>query len=294
MSTTVAAPALLANRKAVVYRTPLPRLSRLLAQSAAAAVLGHFLIVIAEVLYVPQFYNFLFIPALPVILGCAVGFGVVGGFAIWGCMRLFRRKFGRTVRTLIVGFFSALLAGGHWVLFPPDPWQPPHNELFVFAMFPVLAIGLIAGSYCNPARALSYGLCHVKPQQPMSVTIVGFALRLAIIFGCLESMLALICVLQVNYQNRDLIVVLLVLGYFLAGTVITFVNPKFWLTAIIASLLNAPWAFVLTKFSNEPNLIWWFILAYLLLWVAFLLARYRVLDAVFSVIKEEIRYYLID
>jgi hypothetical protein len=143
-------------------------------------------------------------------------------------------------------------------------------------------------------RSLADGRTPLQRKPQVVDRIIGFALRVSIVFGFMESVVMLISVFQEDYQPNELLVVISTLAYFSTSTVILFARSKFWFTANTGMLLNAPLVYLLVKFRSNMGAFTYVGLIYLFLWLSFLLTRWRLLDSVFAKITAELRYYLID
>ena len=105
-------------------RSPQPRLGHLLSQGSAAGLIISFLFVAAQMFFVRKPYNFLFIPALPIVLFYGLLVGSFKAFIIWVCTKLFMRRLwvvSRVGITLLM--FGLLVAIWWWQWFSKPPMR---------------------------------------------------------------------------------------------------------------------------------------------------------------------------
>jgi hypothetical protein len=109
----------------------------------------------------------------------------------------------------------------------------------------------------------------------------------------MELTLTFIWMALTERYGHDFVFVTIALGHCLAATVIVFTRMPFWLLLLSAVFINFPVVVLITDvLTNEIARS--AVIVYLTLWTAFLLCRVSVPHAVFSFLKKEIRYYLID
>jgi hypothetical protein len=133
------------------------------------------------------------------------------------------------------------------------------------------------------------------PRRVVLNGITGFLLRVLIIYAMMVSTLLLILMTQGERREREFGFAAVAVGHCIGATVIVFTRMPFWLLLLSALLINFPVVVLLTDVLTETEIIErYFIIAYLTLWIAFLLCRVSVSHAVLAFVKKEIRYYLID
>jgi hypothetical protein len=281
------------NRTQDVFAPPL--LHRVLIQTAASGAIGAFLYVVSEMISIPQLYNFLFIRPLPIILGWGALLAIPVGFVIWGCARLLDHSLACVTRIAIAVLVEVLIEAAFLLPHPSDFQEPValHRSIrsIVLSGF---AIGLISGSRVDIWRALAQGAMTLHRKPGLLDMILGFVLRVSIVFGWMESLVILVWVLQLNYETKDLLFALAALVYFTTSAAILFAKVRFWLTASLGLLLNLPLIYLLVLFRSQMGFLTYVVCAYLVLWLTFLISRWRFLDRLFGTIKEEFRYYLFD
>ena len=296
MSTTLFNQPRTANVNIVVYQYAVPRLRELLTQGALAGAFSYFLVLIGESFSVINYYKMLLFAVLPAYLAMGLVLGLFDGLAIYCYTKYFSARLPWLIRlavALVVFGASQVVLN---ILHPPPNWDRDSVVRLVgFGLVPVLSLSCITGSRFRPWRALTYGTRRIGNYQYLPATITGFLLRLVLLFGCLESLLILVCIIQMNEALWELFVVWLIAMHFLIGLAITLSNPRLWLAATVAALINAPWLGILIIYFHRMGPVSIFMIAYLVLWLGFMLSRCAALNPVFSSINEELRYYyLID
>ena len=291
MTTTLFSQPRSANLNRVTYKAaPLP-LSEFLTQGALAGAFAFFFIPVGISFNIDNYYKVLIFSLLPPYLGLGLALGLVNGLAVWGCSRYLASRTpavhrGAIAIVLVAGLFL-------WLNRNPDNLV----QLLVFPLITIFSLSLITGSRCRPWRGLTFGLRHINTQQLLVANVVGFLLRIALLFLCFYSMFVFICLVEMNEDSIDLFVLGLVFSYASLGLVVALANARFWLTFVLALMLNAPWIYILVVYFDrfELNLFFVFYLGYLLLWFGFLLTHCPALRPMFFSLNEELRYYyLID
>ena len=98
----------------VPERSPQHGFGRWLSQGAAAGTVIAFLFVVSQMLFGGNPYNFLLIPALPLILFYGLLYGTFKSFIIWVLTKIFRRRLGTVSRIAIALLMVGLLVGILW------------------------------------------------------------------------------------------------------------------------------------------------------------------------------------
>ena len=296
MSTALTSQPHVAGLNIVIYQTVLPRLRELLSQGILAGVFAYFINLVFYSFFISNYYKIFLVAALPLCFALGVVVGLLDGFAVWCCRRFFDPRLGFITRLTLAGVAVGLACGALAFLYPPGELTVEDFELMgVWSLVPIISLCLVTGSRLRPWRAIGYGLRRVNSHQGFPTTVARFFLGIALLFGCFESILLFTCIVGMNESYLTLFLLLLVVIYFLTGLVVVLANPKFWLTATIAVVINAPWLFILVKFFSQPNLTWFLILGYLVLWCGFLLTRLASSNPLVSSVRQELRYYyLID
>lgn len=246
--------------------------------AAAGAVLG-FIMPIAGMLSNPQNgYNFLYQLVLPAFLAGGMLFGALEGIILWSCMHSLGHRLNLPVRTAfaIVGMVIILVALN--LLAQPSPYEPKGTGteyLFKYGCYAIygLLFGLVTGTSFQPLRALVSEATDYK-YQVLSV-ITGFALRVIVIFGLMESVLYLIWTEQRNLDDAWWTFGVFSYIHFIAATVIAFGRMPFGHLATVAFITNLPIiVFIFNTFKDHEQALAGAIgLAYLGLWAAFVLSR---------------------
>jgi len=289
MSATLFSDAHSSNYKLLVQQPAIPQFRELLTQGVLAGSFALFIQAIIFSFFIDNYYKLLIVGALHEFLIIGVLTGLAQGLVYWCYTRLFQARFRRIARLLTSVAVAALSYLVLEFLYPSEAVHLPLTASWVGLQ--VICFLVMTGSKRRPWRALIYGVARVNSHQRLPASAIGFLLRLTLLFLCFESIFLFVCVLQMNEKLRDFVVWWLVVADFVIGLVIALVNPRFWLTLSLAVVINAPWLYILLLYPNEPQLIKIIIFAYLLLWCAFLLTRWRRLDPLFSSIRQELRYY---
>jgi hypothetical protein len=279
-----------------------PGIGRFLSQGAAAGAFICFLGLLSIVLSQPQNgYNIFVIFILPFLLAGGMIFGLFEGLVIWGVSRLTRGRLNTAVRTGIGIALLIIVTGAWWLVYlfyplslrNPDPIfrDYVYGGLWVSLM---MGCPLAAGSKLQPWREFVRGAQAVPSRWLTGIT--GLVLRVVIVFMLMESILALICILQRESPQRDFVFTGVTFAHFLAATVIVFARVKFWLLLPLALIVNIPIGFAIIKeFAQVTDpLLFYVPICYLAVWAAFLLTRWSPTYSALSFFKEELRYYLID
>ena len=284
-----------ADLNLVTYKTaPLP-LPELLTQGTLAGAFAFFFVAVGASFTIDNYYKMLLFSLLPEYLGWGVATGLVNGFAVWGCSKYLANRTPAIARVAI----AIVVASGLFLFLDRQhEWNPDNlRRVVVFALIAIFSLSVITGSHWRPWRGLTFGLRHINTQQPLPATVFGFLLRIALLFLCFYSMFVFIYLVEMNEDFADLLVLGLAFSYASLGLAVAFANARFWLTFVLALMLNAPWVYILVVYFDrfELNLFFVFYLGYLLLWFGFLLTHCPALRPVFFFLNEELRYYyLID
>ena len=282
-----------ANLKLVTYKSTPLRLPELLTQGALAGAFAFFFIAVGVSFNIDNYYKVLIFPLLPQYLGWGLAVGLVNGLAVWGCSKYLADRTPAMARVAI----AILTVAGLflWLDFPKD--QDLVIRTLVFALIPIFSLSLLTGSHFRPWLGLTFGLRRIDTQQPAPATVIGFLLRIALLFLCFYSMFVFICLIEMNEDFAELLVLGLVFTYALIGLIVALANARFWLTVLLAIVINSPWVYILVVHFDrfELNSFFVFYLGYLVLWFGFLFTHCPALRPAFSRLSEELRYYyLID
>lgn len=153
---------------------------------------------------------------------------------------------------------------------------------------------MVIGSNLRPWRTLIYGVGGHDKRTTIMAAVTGILLRLLVVFLSMESILLLICILHSNFLQSDLYFALFAVGHCTLAAIISFRRFKF-VTLAALSLIIISSLMLVFKFSDRMHwIVFYIILGYLALWIAFLLTRSSLAHSAFLNIKQELRYYLID
>jgi hypothetical protein len=290
MSATLFSETYSSNLKLYVQQPAIPQFRELLTQGVLAGSFAMFIYAIVCSFFIDNYYKLLILRALHECVGIGAVTGLAHGFVYWCYARLFQARFRHIARLLtsvitIVVSYSVLS-----FLYPAE--QSVHVPLLTsWIGVQLISFSVITGSQWRPWRALVHGVSRVNSHQRLPASAIGLLLRVTLLSLCLESIFFFICMVQMNHELRDFVIMWLIVADFVIGLVIALVNPRFWLTLSLALVINTPWVYLLSVLSNPAGLERIIICGYFMLWCAFLLTRCRHLDPLFSSIREELRYY---
>jgi hypothetical protein len=276
-----------------------PGIGRFLSQGAIAGAFTYFLLALGLVLLRSENAgNGFIIYVLPLFLGIGMLLSMFGGLVIWGCARLGHRRVDAIARARIGLVFFAILLGACFLIATRSNQYDITREDYVFAVVTylstVIGCASVAGSRLQPWRELVRGATALPSQSRLLTGITGVVLRVVVVFFLMESILALVCVLQ--QENGDLTFLRIAIAHFLAASIIVFARMKFWLLLPLALLVNVPIAFAIRKeFSGVSDSLFFYVMSsYLAIWAAFLITRWGPTYPALAFLKQELRYYLID
>jgi hypothetical protein len=110
-----------------LHKSPQPRLGHYLTQGATSGTFISFLFVAGQMLFQPNFYNFLFISALPRFLVFGLLVGTFKSFIIWVCSKIFGRRLRVLSRVMLtVPLFGLLIGVWWWQWFSKTPYRPEY------------------------------------------------------------------------------------------------------------------------------------------------------------------------
>ena len=270
-------------------RDEAPGIGRFLSQGTAAGAVIYFLIQLTIVLLQPRgIDNFVFVIFLPFVLVWGMLLGLFEGLVIWAATKLDGHPLNAAVRGAL-GIFVLIVVVGILQLF----LDIELTDQLVIAVYlsTGVACGLVTGSRLEPWRELVRGSAVAKSRVLTGIT--GLALRPLVILGLMESILAVICTLKQTFNQKHFAFAFIALCYFTVATVIVFARIRFWLLLPLALLVNVPVVLLITEvLKNELPVYRYFVVGYLAIWAAFLLARWSLTYSALTSLKEELRYYL--
>lgn len=272
----------------------LPGVGKFLWQGATVGALLAFLWPVAGLLSTSPYYGYLFVNALPWVLAAGIGFGVLEGILIWACTYLTGHRLHALVRAVIgVVVLALLLIAWDFVFSEPSPYDKEVSaaryllNIGIYSSCGVI-FGLVIGSRFDPLQELIRGT--TPPRWSVLAAITGFALRIAVIFFLMLTVLILVWMLEGRAGRKELTFSVIAVSHFIAAAVIVFARMPFWLLLPLAIIVNFPTAVVVTDVltedeSNSRALV----LVYLHLWAAFLFSRMSVPKKPRFLIKKELR-----
>lgn len=282
----------------------LPGVGRFLSQGAAAAPIMSFLVTIGVILLDPtNGYNFFFIFLLPFYLAFSMVFSLLPSLLIWGCTRLAGHRLDPPVRAAIGILMVTLISiGVCYLLYLDRPYYAEPPKLTVYLPFVVLSaamgmvLGLVAGSRFQPCRELARGVDSLPRQSRVLTGITGVALRVLVVWGLMEGIVAMTCELQHEEWSRDILLTAWWFAHFTFASIIVFARLRLSLLLPLALIANVPVALLIKQYYGSDSEYGFAIAAivYLAIWLTFLLSRLRATYTALAALKNELRYYLID
>jgi hypothetical protein len=267
----------------------------------AAGACMTFLSVLIQILSHPgNGYNFVYIFTLPILLAGGMVFGVIEGFSIWGCTRLVQHRLHPAARAGIGAVLCGLLVPGYLWVFPFLPYEPrPAFDEYLWSismsLASAIAIGLVTGSRLQPWPELIRGAQDLPAQSRLLTGITGLFLRVIVLFFVMVAIMGAICAVQTHDRLGDTVNEFIALAHFVAAAVIVFARMKFWLFLPLAVIVNLPSAYFFNEaVKHHDVLLSSMSIGYFVLWIAFLIARFKPTYEALAFLKEELRYYLID
>lgn len=292
------------SRSVYTPKDQVPGIGRFLSQGAVAGPILSFLATVGVILLNPtNGYNFFFIFVLPFYLASSMVLSLLPSLLIWGCTRLGRHRLNPAARVSLGTLMVTLISIGICYLIYLD--RPPYvkpPELTVY--LPVVAIsatmgmvlGLVVGSRLQPWRILVRGVDSLPAKSRVLTGITGVALRVVVVWGLMEAIVAMICGLQREPHPDDFQLTALTLVHFTFATIIVFARMRLSLLLPLALIANVPVALLIRKYygSDSEYGIAIAAIVYLAVWATFLLSRWRATYAALASLKDELHYYLID
>jgi hypothetical protein len=295
---------------AVLFRsvyTPeekVPGIGRFLSQGAVAGPLLSFVATVGAILLNPtNGYNFFFIFLLPFYLAFSMVFSLFPSLLIWGCTRLAGHRLSAATRAGIGMLMAILLTIGFVYLHRlnrPSYLAPPeltdYLPVMAVSIMMGMALGVIIGSRLQPWRELVRGIASLPAKSRVLTGITGVALRVVVVWGLMEGLVAMTCELQHERWSRDILLTVWWLVHFAFASIIVFARMRLSLLLPLALIANVPVAWVIREYYGSDSEYGFAIAAivYLAIWATFLLSRWRATYAALSALKDELRYYLID
>jgi hypothetical protein len=272
-----------------------------ISQGAVVGALTGFMSLVNSMLSYPENgYNFFLMLFLPPILAGGMAFGAFVGSIIWAASYLARRRLHLIARACIGMAVQAVLTALFYSLYSErSPYQedPSESHYFLGVVTYIgfgFLFGLATGPRFEPWYELVRGMASSRWRAVLT-GITGLALRVAVIFAFMESVLNLIWQQQREFESSEFTIAAIAVGHFVVATVIVLVRMPTWVLVPLALLINFPVVMFITDvLTPKDGPLRTLSIVYLALWAAFMLTRMSVPRALLSSLKKELRYYLID
>ena len=247
--------------------------------------------------------NFNWEPYFPVtfmgILGIVIGTPV--GLFMWVFTKLSGQVPSRTFRVTITFLLLAII-GFAWLLliYDTNPTSEGQGWVLLFIFVPGITIGLLTGSSLRPGRELIRGGDAKLLLPRILAGVTGAALRLFVVLLCKASVIALTSLIILDYYNKpipeppDHQWIPVVFVHCTLAVFVLFARTKLELLAFLTVLMNIPFVASFWMYPDMPQELRYVLIGYLVAWALFLLSRWRQTDVAVDVLKQELRYYLID
>lgn len=261
-------------------RAEQPGIATFLSQGAVVGALIGFLSLVNGMVSHPENgYNFfLMLYLLPFLLSGMI-LGAFEGSIIWACTHWVRHRLHILLRACIgIVVHAALMTLMTVVLAErvvPQTDASTADYVWAICLYLVfgLIFGLIVGSRFEPFYELVRGTTST-PWLCVETGLTGFALRVVVIFGFMESVLNLIWQQQRHENNAEQTLAIIAVVHFVAAGVIVFTRMPTWLLVQFALLVNIPIVLFMTEVltSNDGGMQILSIF-YLTIWFVFLVTR---------------------
>lgn len=274
-----------------------PGLARFIAQAWIGCIVSNFALILARMLLVPEQGNEWFVFwTVPVVI---VGFGVgtAAGLMIWLCAEMLRHSPNAICRSII----GMVVVAVSWVLLALSfglESETPLAQFWVLTLIIVPGIGI--GAVTNSRLRLWHELVRqgeaVRRLPKILAGLTGLVLRPVVVFMFMCCLIVLIARLQSAYHwgEQGWVWPALLCGHFAAGLVVLFARLKTPLLFPLALIANAPVIAALVQFRVPQPDVPFVAIPYLIMWLVFLVTRWRQADVALAFLNEEIHYYLID
>ena len=257
-----------------------PGVVTFLAQGAVVNAFMGFLLLVHGMLSLPHNdYNFLLMLFLLPFLLSSMILGAFEGSIIWACTHVARRRLHVLLRACIGVVVHAALMTLMTVVVAdlalPQEDVATANYLWAICFYIGfgLVFGFLVGSRFDPWSELVRGMT-ATPALSVETGLTGFALRVVVIFGFMESVLNLIWQQQRNEISSEQTIAVIAVIHFVAAGVIVFARMRTWLLVQLALLVNFPIVLFITDVltSNDAGMRIVSII-YLTVWFVFLVTR---------------------
>lgn len=257
-----------------------PDIATYLSQGAVVTAPLGFLSLVGGMLSHPHNgYNFFLMLFLPSFVFGAMVLGAFEGTIIWACTYFAGRRLNIGLRACIglivhaaVMNLIVLLYGGRATYQEDVSTTVYLLGIFYYFVFGVV-FGLLVGSRFEPIYEFIRGTTST-PWLSVETGLTGFALRVAVLFGFMESVLSLIWQHQREEISSEQTMALIAVIHFVVAGVIVFARMPIWLLVPLALLVNVPivlyFTEVLTGNDGGMRILTIF---YLSVWFVFLATR---------------------
>lgn len=245
-------------------------------------------------------YDFPVVVYFPLLLCYGLVPGFVEGLVMWICTRVAGRNLRWYTRLLIAGLVFAIPYGVVLLVVFAAFLRTPYAVVMFLIAVPIagaigVPFGLLTGSGFSPWRQLIRGDNSLPAGSWFAAGVTGLVLRLAIAFFFMETLIALILIVQSESWRNEFIWAIVLLLHFVVALAIVFTRLDFRLLLPLALVANIPIALFLNySLTIAQDFLLYLSIGYLGTWASFLIVRCPGTYGVVDFIKEEIRYYLID
>lgn len=188
-----------------------PGIGTFLSQGFAAGAMVYFFFPLLMVLLYPSIgYSFEFVPYVAFFVLVGILLGVIEALIVWVCTKIDGDNFSPAIRAALpTGIAILIFAGIYYRNVASYPYYDRpvlSTDLLIAAAFllpPIVIIGFVTGSSLRPWRALTRGseVTRSRVLAPVS----GLILRSLIVFGVMNSIIALASTLKAEFRRSDLI-----------------------------------------------------------------------------------------
>lgn len=259
-----------------------------LSQGAVGGAVAYFLLAVFSLISYPNYYNYLFLSALPMFLGYGSAFGSSTAVFVWLPGVFLQRRLGFVARAVISMTAMPLLAAALAYL-TNELEGNPRSLAWLIGIFcgTGVPVALITGSRVSPWRMIFLGSGPRVSRHNFGSWLsipFGFLLRVANVFCLLEALMTL--AVWISYRRSDgfvfparehLPVIVLAVLFFAISTYLSFRSPRKFFLLPIAILLNLPlavWLVNLTRVGTlDSNFLGYPCLVLISLWALYTLGR---------------------
>jgi hypothetical protein len=268
------------SHEVYVAKVEQPSVATFLSQGAVVGALIGFLSLVAGMLSHPENgYNFfLMFYLLPMVLSGMI-LGAFEASIIWACTHLaghrlnifLRAGIGIVVHAALMTLMTVVLA--ERALPQEDVSTAYYLWAICFYIGFGLVFGLLVGSRFKPWSELLRGTTSA-PELSVEAGLTGFALRVVVIFGFMESVLNLIWQQQRDEVSSEYTIAVIAVVHFIAAGVIVFARMRTSLLVPLALVVNVPIVLYFTEvLTGDDGGMRILSIFYLSVWFVFLATR---------------------